>query len=465
MVRQPAVAGQFYNGDSAALAAEVDAMLAAAQGPAPAGEVVAIQVPHAGHVYSGPTAAHAFELLRGRESLTVVMIGPSHHTRIDRAAVFARGAWRTPLGDVPVDVEVAARLLSADSFCVDQPQAHAAEHSLEVQLPFLQRVLHDFKIVPVMLLFPSYEECERLGRSIAAAAAGRDLVVLASTDLYHGYSYSEARATDSLTVADFVGFEPRRLYGQLAQGKAQACGGFPVVAAMVAAREMGADTAVLLARTTSNDVTGERGGYCVGYSAVAFLSTGADDSGELTSDEQAKLLGLARRTIESQLQGKSFPTAAGMPARLMAMRGVFVTLHRKGQLRGCIGYPEAVRPLGEAVIEMAVAAATEDPRFVPVTLDELKDVDIEITVLSPLAPISPESVEVGRHGLVIRKGGRSGLLLPQVPVEQDWDRAEYLEGICQKAGLPPGTWRERDAKLFGFTGQVFGERDAAPVKR
>jgi hypothetical protein len=465
MVRQPAVAGQFYNGDSAALATEVDSMLAAAQGPAPAGEVVAIQVPHAGHQFSGPTAARAMELLRGRDPLTVVMLGPSHHAQIDGAAVYARGAWRTPLGDVPVDESFAARLLAADSFCVELPQAHAAEHSLEVQLPLLQRVLHDFKIVPVMLLFPSYEECERLGRSIAAAAAGREVVVLASTDLYHGYSYSDARAIDSATVADLVGFEPRRLYDEIAAGRAQACGGFPVVAAMVAAREMGADRAVLLARTNSNDVTGERGGYCVGYSAVAFLSPEAAGSAELTRGEQVELLGLARRTIESRLRGRSLPTAEGMPAQLMEMRGVFVTLHRRGQLRGCIGYPEAVRPLGQAVIEMAAAAATEDPRFAPVTAGELGDTDIEITVLSPLSPIAPESVEVGLHGLVIRMGGRSGLLLPQVPVEQGWTRAEYLEGICQKAGLPPGAWRDRDARLFGFTGQVFGERDAAPVKR
>ncbi len=460
MVRKPVVAGQFYPGDSAQLAAEVDAMLAAVERPAVSGSPVAIQVPHAGYQFSGPTAAHAFRLLTGLDSVTIVMLGPSHRAMIDRAAVWSRGAWRTPLGDVPVDEQFAARLLEAESFCAELPQAHALEHSLEVQLPFLQRTLRHFAIVPVMLLEPSYDECERLGRAIVTAAQGQRTLVLASTDLYHGYSYVEARRYDSTTLRNVVGLEPRRLYDALATGDAQACGGYPVVVAILAARGLGADTAALLAQTNSNDVTGERGGYCVGYSAVAFLRAGSDRTDELTRDEQKALLTLARQSIESRLRGGSPAPSSGHSARFAEKRGVFVTLHRKGELRGCIGYPEAVKPLGEAVREMAVAAATEDPRFVPVSADELGDIDIEITVLSPLFPITPEAVQVGVHGLVIRKAGRSGLLLPQVPVEQGWNREEYLAGVCLKAGLPPDAWRAPDARLFGFTGQVFGERDS-----
>ncbi|MFO7650949.1 MAG: AmmeMemoRadiSam system protein B [bacterium] len=463
MVRQPVVAGQFYAADAAELAADVDRMLAAVDRPAPQGRLVALQVPHAGYPYSGPTAAHAFKLLQGPDSVTVVMLGPSHRASIDRAAVFARGAWRTPLGDVPVDEEFARRLLEADTFCVELPQAHAQEHSLEVQLPFLQRVLRNLRVVPVMVLQPSLDECERLGRAIVAAAAGRRTVVLASTDLYHGHSYAEARSTDSVTVDAFLGMDPAALHRALDEGRAQACGGYAVVAAMVAARGLGADSAVLLAQTNSNDVLGERGGYCVGYSTVEFRDSPADDaSDELTEVEQGELLVLARSTIEAQVRGRKAEARRPASPRLQEMRGVFVTLHRAGELRGCIGYPEAVKPLAEAVAEMAVAAATEDPRFVPVAPEELAQVDIEITVLSPLRPVSdPESVVVGRHGLVIRMGRHSGLLLPQVPVEQGWNREQYLEGICRKAGLPAGGWRDKDARLFVFTGQVFGERDRA----
>ena len=137
-----------------------------------------------------------------------------------------------------------------------------------------------------------------------------------------------------------------------------------------------------------------------------------------------------------------------------------MTLHERGELRGCIGYVEAVKPLYEAVSEMAVAASTEDPRFPPVQVEELDNIEIEITALSPLRPLpSPDSVVVGKHGLVIRKGFRSGLLLPQVPVEQGWNREQFLTHTCLKAGLPPDSYKDKDAQLFSFTGQVFGEKE------
>lgn len=458
MTREPCVAGQFYPADSALLAAKIDAMLEAATAAPVSGKVIALQVPHAGYDYSGPTAARGYVLWRGLAGVTVVMVGTSHRALIDRAAVFARGSWRSPLGRTAVDEAFARRLIAADSFCVELPQAHGLEHSIEVQLPFLQRVMGDFQIVPVMVLKPSWDECLRLGRAIAAAVGERPVVLLASTDLYHGYSYNEAKATDSATMAAVGKFDPQRLYAMLEKGEAQACGGYGLVAVMIAARLLGADRAVVIDYTNSNDVTGERGGYCVGYSAVAFVSGDSSGSFELNDDEQNALLVLARQTIADQLQGRPTAVPRFDSPRLNEPRGVFVTLHRQGELRGCIGYPEAVKPLGVAVAEMAVAAAFEDPRFPPVTADELDAIDIEITVLSPLAPITPEQVVVGKHGLVIRRGGRSGLLLPQVPVEQNWNREQYLDGLCRKAGLPAGAWRDPATRLFAFTGQVFGEK-------
>ncbi|MBM3315565.1 AmmeMemoRadiSam system protein B, partial [candidate division WOR-3 bacterium] len=236
MIRQPAVAGQFYPADARALTAMVDSMLADAEPPALSGRLVGIQVPHAGYAYSGPTAAHAFKLLQGMDSVTVVMLGPSHRAYVDRAAVFARGSWRTPLGDVRVDEELARAILGSDGFFAELPQAHAQEHSLEVQVPFLQRVLRDFRIVPVMVLQPSSEQCGRAGRALARACAGRRVVLLASTDLYHGESYSEAKRADSVTVGLVAGNEPQALYDGLAASRAQACGGYAVVAMMAAAR-------------------------------------------------------------------------------------------------------------------------------------------------------------------------------------------------------------------------------------
>ena len=463
VTRPPAVAGQFYPGDPRTLTAMVDSMLAAADVPSFPGRVVGIQVPHAGYHFSGPTAAHAFRLLKGMDGVTVVLFGTSHHARIDQAAVYPSGAWHTPLGDVPVDAELARAIIGKSKFMAALPEAHTQEHSIEVQLPFLQRTLASFKIVPIMFLWPSYEQCQEAGRAVAAACKGRNVVLVASTDLYHGESYTEARRTDTTTVGLFAGFDPAVLYQGLAAGKAQACGGFGVVAMMVAARELGADKAVVLAQTNSNDVTGERSDYVVGYSATAFIAGGqpaaAENSDELTEAEQQSLLQIARQTLDTYIKTGKVPEAKPLTARLQEKRGAFVTLKEHGDLRGCIGYVEAVKPLYLAVSNMAVAASTEDPRFRPVTKDELKDIDIEITVLSPLRPLpSPDSVIVGKHGLVIRKGYQSGLLLPQVPGEQGWNRQEYLEGVCRKAGLPVSAYKDKDAQLYCFTGQVFGEK-------
>ena len=477
VTRQPAVAGQFYPGDAKTLTAMVDSMLADAEVPAISGTLVGIQVPHAGYPFSGPTAARAFKLLEGMDSVTVVMLGTSHHVMLRNAAVYARGAWKTPLGDVAIDEGLAKAILAQDQFFVDMPEAHAKEHSIEVEVPFLQRVLSNFKIVPIMLLQPTYEQCERTGKAIAKSVKGRKVILIASSDLYHGESYDEANKVDSVTVGLMARFDPRAFHDAYERNEAQACGGNAITALMVAARAMGADTAVVLAQTNSNDVTGERGGYVVGYSAVAFLegkgegkgkgegedsvaSATTSSSSDLTEREQKSLLAIARNTLDTYIRTGKVPDAKPLTPRLSEKRGAFVTLHERGDLRGCIGYVEAVKPLYQAVSDMAVAASTEDPRFPPVGARELDSIDIEITVLSPLRPLpSPESVVVGKHGLVIREGFRSGLLLPQVPVEQGWNREQFLCNTCLKAGLPPNAYKDKDAQLFCFTGQVFGEKE------
>jgi AmmeMemoRadiSam system protein B/AmmeMemoRadiSam system protein A len=476
MVREPAVANQFYPGRAEDLVAMVDRMLKDAEPPVLTGRLVAIQVPHAGLQFSGPTAACAYTLLREMGPVTVVMVGPSHRVFVDKAAVYGKGKWKTPLGEVEIDEALAASIVAADEFIEDNPQAHKVEHSLEVQVPFLQRVLKEFKIVPVMLLEPTWEQCEKVGKAIAAASEDRNVLVLASTDLYHGESYDDARAIDSVTAGLIADFDPKALYDGLRGRKAQACGGDPVIVAMVAAKEMGAGKAVVLAMTNSNDVVGEKGGYCVGYSATAFMDSDqsgcvgnapkaevemptGDGSDDLTAEEQASLLEIARSTLEMHIREGKVPDVKPLTDRLREKRGAFVTLHKIGDLRGCIGYIEAHKPLFEAVKEMAVAASTEDPRFPPVTAEELGDIDIEITVLSPLKRIDdPEKVEVGKHGLIVRRGGRSGLLLPQVPVEQGWDRKTFIEGTCMKAGLAPDAWKHEGTEFLVFTGQVFGEQ-------
>jgi AmmeMemoRadiSam system protein A len=184
--------------------------------------------------------------------------------------------------------------------------------------------------------------------------------------------------------------------------------------------------------------------------------TPGGDAPYLDAEERRELLGIARRTIEGYVRDRRVPGVSGLSGKLAEPGAAFVTLKKKGRLRGCIGYTEAVAPLFKVVQECAVAAAAEDPRFPPVSAGELPSIDLEISVLTPLAPIRAEEVEVGRHGLMVSRGGRRGLLLPQVPVELGWDRETFLDQTCVKAGLPTDAWR-RGATLQAFTAEVFGE--------
>jgi len=179
----------------------------------------------------------------------------------------------------------------------------------------------------------------------------------------------------------------------------------------------------------------------------------------LTEADKKTVLEIVRKTIESHVKGEKIPYFKVTSPVLKEKRGVFVTLHKKGMLRGCIGYVEAIKPLDETIREMAIAASTQDPRFPPVSEEELKEIDIEISVLSPLAKIKdPSEIEVGKHGILIRKGFYSGLLLPQVATEYGWDRITFLEHTCNKAGLSKNAWKG-DVEIYIFSAQVFGEKE------
>jgi AmmeMemoRadiSam system protein B/AmmeMemoRadiSam system protein A len=477
-VRPPAVAGQFYPGNPDSLARDVDRFIAAAGAVEVDGDVVGIVAPHAGYVYSGGVAGHAYAAVKGRAYDTVVVVAPSHRVAFRGTAVYAEGAYRTPLGTVPVDAGLAAAILDSAAGIVDEPRVHRDEHSLEVQVPFLQRALGRFSIVPVIMGDQSHSAVRALGGRIASAVAGapdRRVLLVASTDLSHYHDQRTAERLDGRVVEAVAAFDPDGLVRLLASAECEACGGGPTAAVMTAALALGADESRVLAYATSGDVTGDTD-QVVGYMSAVFVrpasaqgaarpgGTGAgtapSGSTGLTPHERKTLLALARASIADEL---GLPGSSTPPFRspvLDAERGAFVTLHEHGQLRGCIGYVRAVRPLREAVAEMAVQAAFHDPRFPPVTADELADIDIEISVLSPLEVVTDVSrIETGRDGLVVQEGTRSGLLLPQVATEQGWDRETFLDHTCLKAGLPAGSWRRKGVVIMSFTAEVFGETD------
>ncbi|TET17196.1 MAG: AmmeMemoRadiSam system protein A [Candidatus Cloacimonadota bacterium] len=225
---------------------------------------------------------------------------------------------------------------------------------------------------------------------------------------------------------------------------------------------MGASTSVLIEHTTSGDVTGDKTGYIVGYVSYIITRDGSNPGNEeiLSKEEKVFLLDVARNSLQAAVQGKPVPKIEPLTERLNEPKGVFVTLTMQGMLRGCIGFIQAVKPLVESVSEMAISAALNDPRFPPVSKEEIDELHIEISVLTPLKKIDdPEIIEIGKHGIYIRKDIFSGLLLPQVATEQGWNRKIFLEQTCRKAGLPPNAYKEPDTDIFIFQALIFNEDD------
>jgi AmmeMemoRadiSam system protein B/AmmeMemoRadiSam system protein A len=480
MIREPAVANQFYPGNKDTLSQFLDQTFEQTPKEQVPGTILGIAVPHAGYPYSGPTAAYAYKAVSDLHPRTIVILGPSHHVGFNDFALYAKGAWKTPLGNVSIDEDFAAQLMKQSPLIKDMPEAHVQEHSIEVQVPFLQKTFKDFRIVPIEIAFSDYPKLQELAKALARTAKGKDVLFVASSDLYHGYSRTDCEHTDSTTLGYLERFDPKGFYDALQSESASACGGLPITALMLTLKELGATKAKVLYRTNSNDVTGVDTGYCVGYGATVFYSgkgasktgskgaseqgskTDSSDEAMLTKAEQQELLRIARTTLDSTIRKGTVPDLAPATGRLTEYRGVFVTLKEHGDLRGCIGYIEGIKPLNQAVRDMAVAASTEDYRFSPVDPKELKDIDVEVTVLTPMqaCPDPEHQIVLGKHGIVVKKGGRQGVFLPQVATETGWDVDTYLSQCCsQKAGLAPDAWKKGDCQVFTFCGQVFGEKE------
>jgi AmmeMemoRadiSam system protein B/AmmeMemoRadiSam system protein A len=471
-VRQPAVAGAFYPAQPEELAKMIDGFLAQANPPAIPGEIRALVVPHAGYIYSAPVAAVAYKAIEGKPFKTVVLIGNSHREGYDGASVYNHGKFRTPLGDAEIDSELADRLIAANPKMFYRESPHIPEHSLEVQVPFLQKVLGRFKLVPILLGTVSREAADILGDALAANA-GPDVLVMASTDMSHYPPYDHANFADR-KVADAIvsGSEDNleRTIRQLeSMGVPKAatflCGEGATKAVMRYAEKVGAKNAQLLKYANSGDTAGSKDGV-VGYCAVAFSIEGGTnmpakqnkDEEVVNKAEQEELLKLAKLTVESVVKTGRKPDYANKMPGLERPLGAFVTLHKNGQLRGCIGRFEPDIPIYEVVMEMAVAAATQDYRFSPVSEKELDRIDYEISVLSPLRKVASwKEIEIGKHGVEVARGMRRGVFLPQVATETGWDLETFMNTLCeQKAGLPADAWKDPKTDIFVFTAQVFG---------
>ena len=463
LVRLPAVAGAFYPANAGELTAMVDGYIAAAKVPA-VSQPVALVVPHAGYIYSGGVAGYSYAVLKGRKISRVVLIAPSHFESFPFASVYDGNAYATPLGSIPVDKDFAARLAKGPLVQLSSrghiPSTAQGEHALEVELPFLQRVLGQFSLVPIVMGDQSYETCRALGVALAKLVKGNDTIIIASSDLSHYHPYEQAVNLDSKTLHAIEAWDYLTMWRSFRLGTWEACGGGPIIAAMIAAERLGATRAQVLKYANSGDTTGDRS-RVVGYSAVV-LSRSPDRPAptelSLSDSERRELLEVARSAVEAAVKHTAYTSATPSDQALLQERGAFVTLTKKGELRGCIGYVMPLKPLYQAVAEVARAAALEDSRFSPVTAKELDQLQYDISVLSRFRHVlDVKQIEIGRHGLLMRRGPREGVLLPQVPVEERWDRRTFLEQAALKAGLPAQAWQDEDTDIFAFSALVFGQ--------
>ena len=480
-VRAPAVAGQFYPADAATLRRAVETLLAHAR-PAVAADVVAVVSPHAGYPFSGQIAADAMAQLKGRDPDVVIVLGANHAAPMGRGfALYPGRAFRTPLGEVAIDRDLATALLKAGANATATAAPHEGEHSIEVQLPFLQVVAPRARIVPIVVGTREPADTDRFGRALASALADRRALIVASSDLSHYPSAREALDSDRRTLEGIAGFDAPALTTQEREAEAGsrgslvtvACGLGPVLVAMSAAKALGAGRGTIVSYANSGDTALGDADRVVGYGAVVFHRDAVRQApgvfgqspravtGPPSATEKQALLGLARGTFTQFLESQTLPLPRDVPADLHGRRqGAFVTLKTRGQLRGCIGRILHDGPLPQLVSMVAFEAAFRDPRFPPLGRRELDGVEVEISLLTtPRQVDAPRDIVVGRDGVVLRKSGRSAVFLPQVATEQGWTREKMLDQLCLKAGLAERCWTD-SAELATFQAEVFGESHA-----
>jgi len=466
------LAGAWYSASPAALRSEIEEYLSRADVKAPEGEIVGGIVPHAGMRYSGPVAAYAYAVLRKTAPDTVIVVGFSHRKHMrGLVSVFTDREFVTPLGAVDVDMDITGRLLAQNERIQDIPQIFASENSIEMQIPFIQVAVGEAKIVLVALCDQSLDTCRVLAAAIADVMRDRKgVVVLASSDMSHFLPYGEARELDERTAGTIESFDPDAFYLESYRARhSLMCGYGAAYTVMEASRRLGAGEAEVLKYANSGDVTGSKDSV-VGYLSALFVrSEGAVSGGAQKKEvsrmfdqaQREELLKMARDTIRHYLRtGERLEVQTDDEALKQDM-GAFVTLNRHGRLRGCIGHMVASGPLHLTVRDMAIAAAVEDPRFPAMTAEELDEVDIEISVLSPMKRVyDPDEIVAGKHGVMVRSGWRSGVYLPQVADEAGWDRDQFMNSLCaHKAGIPADAWKTGKCEMYVFTAEVFGEKE------
>ena len=465
--RPATVAGSFYPDDPDELKDWIKQFLARGESSDTSQNILGLVVPHAGYVYSGWIAGQAFKRVEGRKYDAIIIISPSHTQAFKGSSVFDGDAYVTPLGEAMVDKELAKEISTVNDMVKLSRDGHKwkgdrAEHSLEVQIPFIQTVLPKSKIVPIVMGSQDFESADALMKAIVYAVKklNRKVLLVASSDLSHYHDESTAKKMDECLVKAFNKFDYFRIALNAFSRRWEACGSAPIVVAMMACEQLGANkTQSVIYSNSANSpyIKGDKKSVVGYFSGILYQDEVTDDLLPLLSNEnRQKLLEVAKATIVNTAKDDDEIINIGIPSgELSDEYAVFVTIHKNGQLRGCMGHTIADNNLITAVEESAKLACSRDPRFSPVEKSELDELEYEITVLSRMKRVLDlDEIEPGRDGVLLRLGYYSSLFLPQVATEQNWDRKTLLEQLGRKANLTTDAYLDNKSELYVFRGMV-----------
>jgi len=470
--RQPAVAGQFYSSNPLQLKTDLSNMFSKAV-PYANTDVLAVICPHAGYVFSGEVAASSYNQLDPDKKYdNIFILASSHRMAFEGASIYTRGDYITPLGKVKVNLDLARKLVEENAVFSSKTEPHNYEHSLEVQLPFLQYHLkNEFRIIPIILGTQDAATCEKIGKALKPYLKEGNLFVI-SSDFSHYPPYEEAEKVDHVTANAIIRNSPDFLIQTLNENNEEGydnlatslCGWTSVLSLLYMTEGITDMKYRLVEYKNSGDAElyGDKD-RVVGYCSIVLeqQESAGDANYSLSPEEKADLLNIARSTIMEYVKYDNVPVfdEKKMSDKLKQPCGAFVTLKKDGQLRGCIGRFDAVEPLYDVVKQMAIAASTQDYRFPRVTPDEIDDLEIEISVLTPMRKISSiDEIVLGKHGIYIKKGSAAGTFLPQVATETGWTKEEFL-GHCAKDKAHIGWDGWKDAEIYVYEAYVFGEND------
>ena len=460
-IREPITAGQFYPSNKEELIKTINQFLNQVELPEIDGEIKMLIAPHAGYDFSGQTAAYAFKAVQGQDIDKVILIGSSHQEYLQGAIIDGNDSWKTPIGNVNLDNDLRDLLIKDSELFKIDSVPHELEYSLEVEVPFLQTVLKDFKLLPILISHELKEnELEEISNVLSEYIDEKTLIV-ASSDMSHYPDYEKANYADK-KVADAILSGQFSIFQEVIKQIKEEnilnlstclCSQSAVDVVMKLTEKIGVDSVKLLKYVNSGDIEIGDKSRVVGYGSFIFTKK---PENYLNQEQKNKLLEIARTSVEKYvLEGKlaDFNTEDEL---LNKKLGAFVTLKKNSQLRGCIGSFEPNIPLYQVVSQMAVSAAVKDKRFNPVNQDELNDLEYEISVLSSLKKIDNwKEIEIGKHGVQIKKGSSSGVFLPQVATENNWNLNKFMGELCsQKAGLEKDCWKTGEVDMYVFTVKI-----------